>query len=63
MHQDGRDDKVAIGGNANLHAAGVDERRTLWSRWPWGLTALAVIIAGWIGLYLLWNGVVFLFTL
>jgi len=29
-------------------------------RWPWGVVALAVIALGWVGVYLLWNGVVFL---
>jgi hypothetical protein len=29
--------------------------------WPWGVVALAVLALGWVGLYLLWNGVAFLF--
>lgn len=62
MQQDGRDEKALIN-NAHLHAPDLHGRRNLWSRWPWGATALAVILAGWVGIYLLWNGVVFLFTL
>lgn len=62
MQQDGRDEKALIN-NARLHAQDLQGRRDLWSRWPWGVTALAVILAGWVGIYLLWNGIVFLFTL
>lgn len=32
-------------------------------RWPWGIVALLVLAMGWVGVYLLWNGVVFLFQL
>jgi hypothetical protein len=32
-------------------------------KWPWGIIALAVLALGWVGAYLLWNGVVFLFQL
>lgn len=32
-------------------------------RWPWGIIALAVIALGWVGIYLMWNGLVFLFQL
>ena len=31
--------------------------------WPWGIIALAVLALGWVGAYLLWNGIVFLFHL
>ncbi|KKB12932.1 hypothetical protein VE25_04615 [Devosia geojensis] len=62
MQQDGHDDKAVVG-NTHLHAPNLDDRKTIWSRWPWGVTALAVIVAGWAGVYLLWNGIVFLFTL
>jgi hypothetical protein len=29
--------------------------------WPWGIVAIAVLALGWVGLYLLWNGVALLF--
>lgn len=32
-------------------------------RWPWGIIALAVLALGWVGVYLLWNGIVLLFQL
>jgi hypothetical protein len=32
-------------------------------KWPWGIIALSVLALGWVGAYLLWNGVVFLFHL
>jgi hypothetical protein len=31
--------------------------------WPWGLVAIGVMALGWVGIYLVWNGVVFLFNL
>jgi len=30
--------------------------------WPWGLVAIGVMALAWVGIYLLWNGVVFLFN-
>ena len=32
-------------------------------KWPWGIIALSVLALAWVGAYLLWNGVVFLFQL
>ncbi|PXA98350.1 hypothetical protein DMC47_09030 [Nostoc sp. 3335mG] len=31
--------------------------------WPWGLVAMGVLALGWVGLYLVWNGIVFLSNL
>lgn len=31
--------------------------------WPWGLVAIGIMAFAWVGLYLLWQGVVFLFSL
>ena len=31
--------------------------------WPWGLVAIGVMALAWVGIYLLWNGLVFLFSL
>lgn len=31
--------------------------------WPWGLVAIGVMALAWVGIYLMWNGVVFLFSL
>ena len=28
--------------------------------WPWGLVAIGVMALSWVGIYLLWNGVLFL---
>ncbi|SEQ42091.1 hypothetical protein SAMN05428969_3020 [Devosia sp. YR412] len=30
--------------------------------WPWGLVAIGVMALAWVGIYLIWNGVVFLFN-
>lgn len=30
--------------------------------WPWGLVAIGFMALAWVGIYLLWNGVVFLFS-
>jgi hypothetical protein len=31
--------------------------------WPWGLVAIGTMALAWVGIYLLWNGVVFLLSL
>lgn len=31
--------------------------------WPWGLVAIGIMALAWVGLYLLWNGVAFVFGL
>ena len=28
--------------------------------WPWGLVAIGVMALAWVGVYLLWNGILFL---
>jgi hypothetical protein len=38
----------------------VEERSTF--PWPWGLVAVGVMALAWVGIYLLWNGITFLFT-
>jgi hypothetical protein len=35
----------------------VPHRRRIWQSWPMGLTALAVIVLSWFGLYLMWRGI------
>jgi len=30
--------------------------------WPWGLVAIGVMALAWIGIYLLWNGIAFVFN-
>lgn len=62
MQPDGSDDKGAVDESA-LPNRTLETRKRLWSKWPTGLTALAVIALAWVGIYLLWNGIVFLFTL
>lgn len=31
--------------------------------WPWGLVAVGIMALAWVGVYLMWNGIVFLFSL
>lgn len=31
--------------------------------WPWGMVAIGVMALAWVGIYLVWNGVMFLFSL
>jgi hypothetical protein len=31
--------------------------------WPWGLVAIGFMALAWVGIYLIWNGVVFLSAL
>ena len=57
MRKDGPDDPVAEKTSQPLPVG-----RTAF-KWPWGVVAVAVLALGWLGLYLMWNGVVFLFQL
>ena len=38
----------------------VQDRATF--SWPWGLVAIGFMALAWVGIYLLWNGIVFLFS-
>jgi len=29
--------------------------------WPWGLVAIGIMALAWVGIYLVWNGITFLF--
>lgn len=40
-----------------------DARQRMSFPWPWGLVAIGVMALAWIGIYLMWNGMVFLFSL
>ena len=62
MQGDGRDDKT-VADEASLRARFPETSKHIWSRWPQGLVALAVIALGWVGIYLLWNGIIFLFSI
>ncbi|MNY77054.1 hypothetical protein D3C86_2168360 [compost metagenome] len=57
MRKDGPDEPVVQKTGRQLPVG-----RTAFA-WPWGIVALAVLALGWVGVYLLWNGVVFLFQL
>jgi hypothetical protein len=57
MQNDGPDEPFAAKGSQQLPV-----NQTSF-HWPWGVVALAVLALGWVGLYLLWNGVVLLFQL
>jgi len=46
---------------APLRAAPQVRKRPEFS-WPWGLVAIGVMALAWVGIYLLWNGIVFLFN-
>ena len=43
-----------------LAASATDDRPAV--AWPWGLVAIGVMALAWVGIYLLWNGLVFLFA-
>ncbi|MGV8855795.1 MAG: hypothetical protein ACOH2L_14240 [Devosia sp.] len=30
--------------------------------WPWGLVAIGIMALGWVGIYLIWNGIALLFN-
>ena len=45
---------------APLTASHPQDRATF--PWPWGLVAVGIMALAWVGIYLLWNGVVFLFN-
>lgn len=30
--------------------------------WPWGLVAIGIMALAWVGIYLLWNGIAFVFN-
>ena len=57
MQKDGPNDPVIEKTGRQLPV----ERTTF--KWPWGVVALTVLALGWVGAYLLWNGIVFLFGL
>ena len=57
MRKDGPDEPVVEKTNQPLSM-----ERTAF-KWPWGVVALAVLALGWVGVYLMWNGVMFLFQL
>lgn len=60
MSHDGHDKKGAAENGVGTPVANL--RGQIWSRWPTGITALAVIALAWVGVYLLWNGIVFVFV-
>jgi hypothetical protein len=60
MSHDGHDKKGAAENGVGTPVANF--RGQIWSRWPTGITALAVIVLAWVGVYLLWNGIVFVFV-
>ncbi len=31
--------------------------------WPWGMVAIGIMALAWVGIYLLWNGIVFVLGL
>jgi hypothetical protein len=59
MGQERTDDK-GVAGDGGLGGPVLGSSVPLWKKWPRGWVALAVIALGWVGVYLLWNGVVFL---
>ncbi|MDB5536342.1 MAG: hypothetical protein JWP26_473 [Devosia sp.] len=54
MQKDGPDEPVVDKASKPLPI----ERAAI--RWPWGIIALGVLALAWVGVYLLWNGFVFL---
>ena len=59
MEPNRRDDGQAQ--DAPLTTAQQARKRPEFS-WPWGLVAIGVMALAWVGIYLLWNGIVFLFN-
>jgi hypothetical protein len=57
MQKDGPDEPVVDKASKPLPV----ERAAI--HWPWGIIAVGVLALGWVGVYLLWNGFVFLFQL
>ncbi len=57
MRKDGPDEPVVDKTSPPLPV----ERATF--KWPWGVVAILVLALAWVGIYLLWNGAVFLFQL
>lgn len=57
MREDGPNDPVVEKAGQPLPVEGTS------LRWPWGVIALGVLALAWVGVYLLWNGVIFLFQL
>ncbi|MDB5614613.1 MAG: hypothetical protein JWQ22_2266 [Devosia sp.] len=55
LPEDGQARNVQMTKSPSAH-----ERATL--SWPWGLVAVGVMALAWVGIYLLWNGVAFLFN-
>jgi len=53
---DRQDDSPA--GKAPLAAPPATGERTPFP-WPWGLVALGVMALAWVGVYLIWNGILF----
>ena len=54
MQKDGSDEPVVDKAGKPLPV----ERAAI--HWPWGVIAVGVLALGWVGVYLLWNGFVFL---
>ena len=51
-----------IGEKAPLAVPPATERREPFP-WPWGVIAVGVMALAWVGIYLIWNGIVFLLNL
>ena len=56
MDGDRQDDSPA--GKVPLAAPPATGERTPFP-WPWGLVALGVMALAWVGVYLIWNGILF----
>lgn len=57
MERKGPDDGQAH--DARMTASPPTQARAVFP-WPWGLVAIGVMALSWVGIYLLWNGVLFL---
>lgn len=53
MDNNGPDDGTA-------HKAPLAARDRTPFPWPWGLVAVGIMALAWVGIYLVWNGIVFL---
>lgn len=59
MQKDGPDKSVAD--KVGLPTPSLPSSQRVGFHWPWGIVALAVMVLAWVGVYLIWNGFVFLF--
>jgi len=61
MQKDTQEKGVADKAGLPTPTVAADQRAGF--HWPWGIVALGIMAIAWVGVYLMWNGVIFLFQL